>query len=141
MAQELDSAGLNVTTRGVTEQVTFGWPTHPAGRANMLILPANPDDADASSWATTFYVTGGGLSYFAPGVTAADNLITKGLGAVTHAQAIAAYAQAADIYRASGDFIPLADEKEVAVAQSGITGWVHDFSTLWTVRTWYLRAK
>ena len=82
VAQDLDAAGLKVTTRGVTEATTFAWPTHPAGRANMLILPANPDDADASAWATLFYAQGGGLSYFEPGVTAADQAINAGLHSV-----------------------------------------------------------
>lgn len=141
VAQDLDAAGLKVTTRGVTEATTFAWPTHPAGRADMLILPANPDDADASAWATLFYAEGGGLSYFEPNVTAADQQINLGLHSVKKNTILAHYETAANLYRESGDFIPLADEQEVAVAQSGITGWSHDFSTLWTVRLWDLKAK
>jgi ABC-type transport system substrate-binding protein len=141
VAQDLDAAGLQVTTRGVTEAVTFAWPTKPTGRSNMLILPANPDDADASAWASLFYETGGGLSYFAPGVTAADNLINAGLSAVNPKTIQSDYASAANIYRQSGDFVPLADEKAVMVADSNITGFSVDFSTLWTDRLWDLRAK
>ena len=136
---QLSAAGLDVTTRGVTEQTTFAWPTNPQGRANMLILPANPDDADASAWATLFYAQNGGLSYFAPVNTAADGLIQKGLGDVDPATVLSDYSQAADAYKNSGDFIPLADEKEVAVARAGICGWLHDFSTLWTIRIQYLK--
>jgi cationic peptide transport system substrate-binding protein len=136
---ELSADGLDVTTRGVTEQTTFAWPTNPQGRANMLILPANPDDADASAWATLFYAQNGGLSYFAPENPTADGLINQGLAAVNPSDVINFYSQAADAYRQSGDFIPLADEKEVAVARAGICGWYHDFSTLWTVRIEYLK--
>jgi peptide/nickel transport system substrate-binding protein len=136
---QLSAAGLDVTTRGVTEQTTFAWPTNPQGRANMLILPANPDDADASAWATLFYAENGGLSYFAPHNPDADGLVNKGLAAVDPAAVVSAYTQAADAYKQSGDFIPLADEKEVAVARAGICGWFHDFSTLWTVRIQYLK--
>ncbi len=136
---QLSAAGLDVTTRGVTEQTTFAWPTNPQGRANMLILPANPDDADASAWATLFYAQNGGLSYFAPVNTNADDLIQKGLAAVDQATIESDYSQAADAYQQSGDFIPLGDEKEVAVARAGICGWYHDFSTLWTVRIQYLK--
>lgn len=141
VAEALDSAGLSVTTEGVTEAQTFEWPTKPAGRANMLILPANPDDADASAWATLFYAEGGGLSYFEPGVTAADRLVNEGLNAVKPATILSDYAKAADLYRESGDFIPLADEKEVAVAQSDITGFSNNFATLWTLRLYDLKAK
>jgi len=132
---ELSADGLNVTTRGVTQQTTFAWPTKPDGRASMLILPANPDDADASSWSTLFYAKDGGLSYFSPGnVAKADALVQQGLAATSTAAAQKLYAQAADAYKASGDFIPLADQKEVVVARSGICGWQHDFSTLWAIR-------
>jgi peptide/nickel transport system substrate-binding protein len=141
IAQDLDAAGLQVTTKGVTEAVTFNWPTKPVGRANMLILPANPDDADASAWASLFYENGGGLSYFEPGVTAADKLLNAGLGAVSKQTILSDYTQAANLYRESGDFIPLADEKEVAVSQSNITGFSNNFGTLWTVRLWDLKAK
>jgi len=142
VAQDLVAAGMQATTKGVTEAVTFQWPTKPAGRANMLILPANCDDADASAWATLFYADGGGLSYFEPGVTAADNLINAGLGAVSKQTAISDYTRAAELYRESGDFIPLADEKEVAVSQSNITGFSNDFATLWGgIRLWDLKAK
>ncbi len=136
---QLSAAGLDVTTRGVTEQTTFAWPTNPQGRANMLILPANPDDADASAWATLFYAENGGLSYFAPPNPQADGLVNQGLAAVDPSAVVTAYSQAADAYKASGDFVPLADEKEVAVARAGICGWFHDFSTLWTVRIQYLK--
>lgn len=136
---QLSAAGLDVTTRGVTEQTTFAWPTNPQGRANMLILPANPDDADASAWATLFYAQNGGLSYFSPDNPDADGLINQGLAAVDPATVLSDYSKAADAYRQSGDFIPLADQKEVAVARAGICGWVHDFSTLWTVRLEYLK--
>jgi peptide/nickel transport system substrate-binding protein len=132
---ELSADGLNVTTRGVTQQTTFAWPTKPAGRASMLILPANPDDADASSWSTLFYAKNGGLSYFTPpNVAKPDALIQQGLAAISSSAAQKKYAQAADDYRSTGDYIPLADQKEVVVARSGICGWQHDFSTLWTVR-------
>lgn len=132
---ELSADGLNVTTRGVTQQTTFGWPTKPDGRASMLILPANPDDANASSWSTLFYAQNGGLSYFAPNnVSKADSVVQQGLAATSTTAADKFYALAANDYRATGDFIPLADQKEVVAARLGICGWQHDFSTLWAVR-------
>jgi peptide/nickel transport system substrate-binding protein len=138
---ELSADGLNVTTRGVTQQTTFAWPTQPQGRSSMLILPANPDDANASSWSTLFYANNGGLSYFTPtNVTSADQLVQQGLQATSPTTATALYAQAANAYRATGDFIPLADEREVTVARSGICGWQHDFTTLWAIRLQSLKA-
>ena len=107
----------------------------------MLILPANPDDADGSSWATLFYQTGGGLSYFEPGLTAADNLINAGLKAVNPKEIQSDYAAAANLYIKSGDFIPLADEKIVIVADSNIAGFSVDFTTQWTCKLWELHQK
>lgn len=139
---QLSAAGLKVTTRGVTQQTTFGWPTQAKGRASMLILPANPDDADASSWSTLFYAKNGGLSYFTPqNVSEADALIQKGLGSVDPKDIASYYAQAADAYRASGDYVPLADLKQVTISQPGICGWQHDFSTLWAMRLQDLTTK
>ncbi len=132
---QLSGAGMNVTTRGVTQQTTFAWPTKTEGRASMLILPANPDDANASSWSTLFYAKDGGLSYFTPSnIAGPDKLVQDGLAATSTEQAEKLFAAAADGYKASGDYVPLADQREVVAARSGICGWEHDFSTLWAVR-------
>ncbi len=132
---QLQAAGLNVTTRGVTQETTFSWPTQPDGRPNMLILPANPDSAHPSAWSTLFYAKNGGLSYFSPDNTAeADQLIQDGLTFLDEAEANTAFAKSGDLYRESGNFIPLVDLEQVVVARSGICNWEHDFVTLWTMR-------
>ena len=137
---QLSAAGLKVTTRGVTQFTTFAWPGKDQGRPSMLILPANPDDTDASAFSTLFYAKNGGLSYFTPSnVAKADDLVQQGLRATTAAKSQALYAQASDAYVSTYNFIPLADMRQVTVARSGICGWQHDFSTLWTQRLQSLR--
>jgi peptide/nickel transport system substrate-binding protein len=138
---QLSAAGLDVTTRGVTQQTTWAWPTKPDGRASMLILPANPDNADASSWPTTFFAQDGGLSYFSPTNTAkADALIKEGLNAADPNVSAKAYAAAAEEYLALDNAIPLADEHAVVVARAGLCGWTHNYSTLWTIRPQTVKA-
>lgn len=138
---QLSAAGLQVTTRGVTQQTTWSWPTKPNGRASMLILPANPDDSDPASFALTFYTHDGGLSYFAPdNVTKADQLLEQGRYAKSPKAAMSAFEKAAAAYLASGDFVPLADQHAVVVARAGICGWAHDFSTMWSLRLQSLRS-
>lgn len=132
---QLSAAGLEVTTRGVTQETTWAWPTQDQGRPNMLILPANSDDADPSAFPTVFYSRTGGLSYFAPtNVAAADQLIVDGLRAESEAAAAQKYAAAADLYTTSGNYLPLADQRAVIVARSGLCGWEHDFTTMWALR-------
>jgi peptide/nickel transport system substrate-binding protein len=140
---QLAPTGLQVTTRGVTQQTTYAWPTKPDGRPNALILPANPDSTDPSSFAGLFYAKTGGLSYFAPkNVARADSLLQEGLYAPSDAASKAAFKAAADEYIASGNYIPLADLKAVFVARKGICGWeqAHNFATLWAFRPQGLTA-
>lgn len=138
---QLSAAGLDVTTRGVTQQTTWAWPTKPDGRASMLILPANPDDADPSSWPTTFLAEKGGLSYFTPDNTGeADGLIDKGLHTADPKQAEKHFGEAAEAYLKLDNSIPLADEHAVVVARAGLCGWSHNYSTLWTIRPQTLKA-
>lgn len=140
---QLAPTGLQVTTRGVTQQTTWSWPTKPDGRPNALILPANPDSTDPSSFAGLFYARTGGLSYFAPpNVARADALLQDGLYARSDAASKAAFAAAAKAYTASGNYIPLADLKAVFVARKGICGWenAHNFATLWAFRPQGLTA-
>lgn len=142
VAQQLSNSGLSATTRGVTQQVTFAWPTNETGRADMVILPASPDHADPSAWATLFYAADGGLNWLqADNNPEADALVQAGLTLADPEEAVGNYAEAADLYRESGDFIPLANIRAVVVARAGISGWAHDYSTgIWTVRLEDLQA-
>lgn len=138
---QLSAAGLSVTTRGVTQQTTWSWPTKPAGRSSMLILPANPDDADPSSYASLFYAKAGGLSYFSPSnVAKADALLNKGLYSKNRKEATPWFAKAAAAYTATGNYIPLADQKLVVAARADLCNWHHDFATLWALRVQGLKT-
>lgn len=142
IAAQLTAAGLNTTARGVTQPETFEYPTKPGIRPDALVLPATPDAAHPFTWSDLFYRPGGGLSYFSPEVcSAGDKLSEEGLSKVSEQDIIDTYAQAAQAYQDCGAFVPIADVAETIVAQPGITGFEHEFDSLWAIRLASLRRQ
>jgi peptide/nickel transport system substrate-binding protein len=140
IAAQLTEAGLNTTARGVTQPETFDYPTRPGIRPDALVLPATPDAAHPWTWSDLFYTPGGGLAYFAPEVCAeGDDLSSAGLDAVEEEDIVDTYAQAAAAYQACGAFVPISDVAETVVARAGITGFEHEFDSLWALRLASLR--
>jgi peptide/nickel transport system substrate-binding protein len=141
IAAQLTEAGLNTTSRGVTQPETFEYPTAPDLRPDALILPATPDAAHAFTWSDLFYRPGGGLSYFSPEVCAeADQLSFDGLRVVGDAAVADVYAQASEAYAECGAFVPIADVIETVVARSDMTGFEHRYDDLSTLRLASLRG-
>jgi hypothetical protein len=58
----------------------------------------------------------------------------KGLAAISKADVQKDYGQAGDLLAASGCFITIADVKEIVVARKGLTGFVHQLPTAYTIR-------
>ena len=139
-AAQLTAAGLNTTSRGVTQPETFEYPTTPDLRPDALILPATPDAAHAFTWSDLFYRPGGGLSYFSPEICGdADQLSFDGLRVVGDEAVAAVYAQASEAYAECGAFVPLADVIETVVARSGMSGFEHRYDDLSALRIASLR--
>ena len=140
VAAQLTAAGLNTTSRGVTQPETFEYPSTPDLRPDALILPATPDAAHAFTWSDLFYRPGGGLSYFSPEVCGeADQLSFDGLRVVGDEAVAEVYAQASEAYAECGAFVPLADVIETVVARSGMTGFEHRYDDLSALRIASLR--
>lgn len=140
VAAQLTAAGLNTTSRGVTQPETFEYPTTPDIRPDALILPATPDAAHAFTWSDLFYRPGGGLSYFSPEVCGeGDQFSFDGLRVVGDEAVAEVYAQASEAYAECGAFVPLADVIETVVARPGMTGFEHRYDDLSALRIASLR--
>ena len=141
IAAQLTSAGLKTTARGVTQPETFEYPTKPGIRPDALVLPATPDAAHPWTWSDLFYRPGGGLSYFAPEVCAeGDDLANEGLLQTAEEAIVETYVQSAAAYQDCGAFVPIADVAETVVGSPGMSGFEHEFDSLWALRLASLRG-
>ncbi len=142
IAAQLTDAGLETTARGVTQPETFEYPTKPGIRPDALVLPATPDAAHPWTWSDLFYRPGGGLSYFSPEVCGeADDLSTQGLLETDEQSITDTYAASAAAYQDCGAFVPIADVAETVVAAPGMSGFEHEFDSLWALRLASLRGE
>jgi peptide/nickel transport system substrate-binding protein len=142
IAAQLTAAGLNTTTRGVTQPETFEYPTKPGIRPDALVLPATPDAINAWVWADLFYKEGGGLAYFSTEVCGeADALTLEGLAIVDEDEANEVYAGSAQAYQDCGAFVPIADVAETIVGAPGMSGFEHESDSLWALRLASLRGE
>jgi peptide/nickel transport system substrate-binding protein len=140
---QLQAAGLDATARSVTQPETFDYPTKPEARPDMLFVGGISDDAaHPDPVARLFYDHDGALSYFTPTqAEEADTLLDQGLREADEDKSTAIYAQAGDIYAASGLFIPIADRPEVIVTREGIAGVEHEFNAIWSIRLASLKEE
>jgi ABC-type transport system substrate-binding protein len=76
----------------------------------------------------------GAINYLNCSDPAADAAMDEGLVATDLATVQAKYGEAGDALAASGCFVTLADVKEEIVARKGLTGFVHQLPTAYTVR-------
>jgi peptide/nickel transport system substrate-binding protein len=135
---ELQSAGLNATTRGIPIAQVFDLPNHADQAPDLLLSTVNPDASHPDTWARIFTYTNDGtngtLNWLKCSVPAADKEMDLGLGATTTAEVQAHYGKAGDAQVANGCFDSIADVKDVIVAQAGYSNWVHQPPALFTVR-------
>ncbi|MCU0309512.1 MAG: ABC transporter substrate-binding protein [Acidimicrobiales bacterium] len=134
VATTLEQAGLDVTVRGLPIGQVLELPTAESGRPDLLLFSFNPDAAHPDTWARIFYFTGGGLNFLGCSVPAADALMDQGLVQLETAPMQQFYGQAGDEIVDSGCYTTIADNLEVVVARTGITGFVHQIATPYTVR-------
>jgi peptide/nickel transport system substrate-binding protein len=131
---ELQAAGLNATVRAIPIAQVFDLPNHPDQAPDLLVSTVNPDAAHPDTWARIFSNTKGSLNWEQCSVPQADAAMDAGLHATDPQVIQDNYAKAGDALIASGCFITIADVKEVIVAKSGYTGFVHQLPTLFTIR-------
>jgi peptide/nickel transport system substrate-binding protein len=134
LASKLQAIGLNVKVRGLPIAEVFDLPNHPDKAPDLLLWTFNPDGAHPDTWVRIFMNSDGSINYLKCADKDADALMDKGLAEVSKAAVQKDYGEAGDKLAASGCFITLADVKEIVVARKGLTGFVHQLPTAYTVR-------
>jgi len=125
---ELASDGLNVTVKGYTDTVLYGFPNNLTGAPDLIIDSNWPDAAGPDTWARiVMYSTGtmGGLNYFQCKVSQGDSSLDQSNSDTNAAQALTLDEQAGAAYAASGCWDTIAYRGDTVVAPSWMGGIVH----------------
>jgi peptide/nickel transport system substrate-binding protein len=130
----LAAAGLEVTVRAMPIAEVFDLVNNKDTAPDLLLWTMNPDAAHPDTWIRIFMSTAGALNYLQCSVPEADTQMDEGLKSTDPAQVTDLYGQAGDTVVASGCYTTLADNQEIVVARKGITGFVHQLPTSYTVR-------
>jgi peptide/nickel transport system substrate-binding protein len=131
---ELDADGLSVQVHGVPISQVFNYASTPASQLpNLLVWTVNPDDSHPDSWIRIFSNTNGSLNELHGSVPQADSLMDAGLHATDPATIQSDYAQAGALVAASGEWISIADVRDVVVSHAGVAGWYFQLPTADTV--------
>lgn len=139
LASKLQAAGFSVKVRGLPIAEVFDLPNHPDTAPDLLLWTFNPDAMHPDTWIRIFMNSQGSINYLKCSDPTADADMDKGLASVSKADVQKWYGEAGDAIAASGCFITLADNREVIVARKGLTGFVHQEPTAYTIRLKDLR--
>ncbi len=112
----------------------FDLPNHPDKAPDLLLWTFNPDAAHPDTWVRIFMNSDGAINYLKCSDPQADADMDKGLRSISKADVNKYYGEAGDMLAASGCFITLADNREIVVARKGLTGFVHQLPTAYTIR-------
>ncbi len=131
---ELDAVGLSVQVHGVPISQVFNYASTPSSQVpNLLVWTVNPDDAHPDSWIRIFSNTSGSLNELHGSVPAADALMNDGLHSTNPSTIQKDYAEAGTLVANSGEWISIADVRDVVVAHAGMGGWYFQLPTADTV--------
>jgi peptide/nickel transport system substrate-binding protein len=134
LAAKLQAAGFNVKVRGLPIAQVFALPTNPDKAPDLLLWTFNPDAAHPDTWVRIFMNKAGGINYLQCSDPNADAAMDTGLSATTTAAVQEQYGKAGDLLAKTGCYVTLSDVKEEVVARKGLTGFVHQLPTAYTVR-------
>jgi peptide/nickel transport system substrate-binding protein len=131
---ELDAVGLSVQVHGVPISQVFNYAsTPPSQLPNLLVWTVNPDDSHPDSWIRIFSNSSGSLNELHGSVPQADALMNAGLHSTNPTTIQHDYAEAGALVADSGDWISIADVRDVVVAHAGVSGWYFQLPTADTV--------
>ena len=130
----LADAGLDVTVRAMPIAEVFDLVNNKDSAPDLLLWTMNPDAAHPDTWIRIFMNSTGALNYLLCPSPEADALMDQGLQSTDPAQVTELYGQAGDAVVDTGCYTTIADNKEIVVARKGITGFVHQLPTSYTVR-------
>ena len=134
LAARLQAIGFNVKVRGLPIAEVFDLPNHPEKAPDLLLWTFNPDAEHPDTWIRIFMNSDGAINYLKCSDPTADADMDKGLQSISKADVDKYYGEAGDAIAASGCFITLADNREIVVARKGLTGFVHQLPTAYTIR-------
>lgn len=134
LAAKLQAAGFSVKVRGLPIAEVFDLPNHPDKAPDLLLWTFNPDAEHPDTWIRIFMNSAGSINYLKCSDPTADADMDKGLKAIAKADVDKDYGEAGDAIAASSCFITLADNREIVVARKGLTGFVHQLPTAYTIR-------
>jgi peptide/nickel transport system substrate-binding protein len=141
LAAKLQAAGFSVKVRGLPIAQVFALPTNPDKAPDLLLWTFNPDAVHPDTWVRIFMNKDGGINYLQCSDPNADAAMDAGLKATTAAGVRAEYGKAGDILAKTGCYVTLSDVKEEVVARKGLTGFVHQLPTAYTIRLADLKAS
>ncbi|HEX6393757.1 MAG TPA: ABC transporter substrate-binding protein [Acidimicrobiales bacterium] len=131
---ELDADGLSVQVHGVPISQVFNYASTPPDQLpNLLVWTVNPDDSHPDSWIRIFSNTNGSLNELHGSVPQADALMDAGLHSTDPTTIQSDYAQAGALVAESGEWISIADVRDVVVSHAGVGGWYFQLPTADTV--------
>ena len=131
---ELDAEGLSVQVHGVPISQVFNYASTPPDQLpDLLVWTVNPDDSHPDSWIRIFSNTNGSLNELHGSVPQADALMDAGLHATDPTTTQSDYAQAGALVADSGEWIGIADVRDVVVSHAGVSGWYFQLPTADTV--------
>ena len=134
LGAKLQAAGFTVNVRGIPIAEVFDLPNHPDKAPDLLLWTFNPDAEHPDTWIRIFMNGDGAINYLKCSDPQADADMDKGLKSTAKADVEKYYGEAGDLIAASGCFITLADNREIVVARKGLTGFVHQLPTAYTIR-------
>jgi peptide/nickel transport system substrate-binding protein len=134
LAAKLQAAGFDVKVRGLPIAQVFALPTNPDQAPDLLLWTFNPDAAHPDTWVRIFMNKSGSINYLQCSDPSADAAMDTGLKATSATDVQAQYGKAGDILAKTGCYVTLADVKEEVVARKGLTGFVHQLPTAYTIR-------
>lgn len=134
LASKLQEAGFSVKVRGMPIAQVFELPNDPENGPDLLLWTFNPDGAHPDTWGRIFMHSDGAINYLKCSVPEADAAMDKGLTSLKQEDVDKYYGEAGDALSASGCWITFADVTEIVVARKGLTGFVHQLPTAYTIR-------
>lgn len=141
VAAQLGELGAEVTVRPIPIAQVFDLVNDPLSGPDLLLWTFNPDAAEPDGWIRIFMNSEGPVNFLQCSVPEADALMDQGLAAVDEASIEQFYAEAGSAIVDSGCYVTIADLQDVVVARAGITGFVHQLPTPYTVRLKDLREE
>jgi peptide/nickel transport system substrate-binding protein len=134
LAAKLQAAGFDVKVRGLPIAQVFELPSSPDKAPDLLLWTFNPDAVHPDTWVRIFMNKDGGINYLQCSDPTADAAMDAGLSATTKSDVQAQYGKAGDILAKTGCYVTLSDVKEEVVARKGLSGFVHQLPTAYTIR-------